>query len=170
MQVIFIIIKMVIIMRVFYLYNVNDFFCSVYERYPYNLYKMLEEAYFTNKHQMMVASSYYEELITNFNKLYLNNYLFANNKLDAYYYRKNNIHVISSRLEYSKLMVNGYCLKLKTNLNYPKFFEHIRDYSDNIFVCDFDNQDYFWLSKVVKSEKKDRERIDKQREVVVKYP
>lgn len=157
-------------MRVFYIYNINDFFCSVYEKYPYKLYKMLEDAYYTSRHEMMLSSSFYEQMTTNFNKLFINNYLFVNNKLDVYYYKKNNIHVISSRLEYSKLMVNSYCLKLKTNLNYPKFFEHIKDYSDNIFVCDFENQDYFWLSKVVKNEKKQQERIDKERQFVVKYP
>lgn len=161
---------MVIIMRVFYIYNVNDLFASVYERYPYKLYKMLEEAYYTNKHSLVMASSLYEQIITNFNKLYMNNYLFANNKLDVYYYKKDNMHLISSRNEYSKLMVSSYCLKLKSNLNYPKFFEHIHSYSDNIFVCDFENQDYFWLSKVVKSNKSNCERIDKRSGFVVKYP
>lgn len=137
-------------MRVFYIYNVNDFFCSMYDKYPYKLYKILEDAYRTNKHDLMLSSSMYEQVITNFNKLFINNYLFANNKLDAYYYHKNNVHMISNRQEYSKLMVSSYCLKLKTNLNYPKFFNHIDKYSDNIFICDFENQDYFWLNKVVK--------------------
>lgn len=144
---------LVIVMRVFYLYNVNDFFCSIYEKYPYRLYKMLEDAYYTNKHSMMLSSALYEEMLTNFNKLFMNNYICANNKLDSYYCKKGNMHIISNRCEYSKLMVTSYCLKLKTNLNYSKFFDDIRGYSDNIFVCDFFNQDYFWLEKVVKRDK-----------------
>ena len=140
-------------MRTFYIYNVNDFFCSVYDKYPYKLYKMLEDAYLTNKHNLVLSSNYYEQIITKFNKLFINNYLFANNKLDAYYYKKNNIHIISSREEYSKLMVSSYCLKLKSNRNCPSFFQNIRSYSDNIFICDFENQDYFWLNKVIKVEK-----------------
>lgn len=156
-------------MRVFYIYNVNDLFASVYEKYPYKLYKMLEEAYYTNKHDLVMASSLYDQMITNFNKLFMNNYMVANNKLDAYYYNRDNMHLISSRNEYSKLMVSSYCLKLKSNLNYPKFFNHIHDYSDNIFVCDFQNQDYFWLSRIVKSDKSNRERIDKRDSFVVKY-
>ena len=140
-------------MRVFYIYNVNDFFCSIYDKYPYKLYKMLEETYYINKHNLVLSSNYYGQLITNFNKLFMNNYLVANNKLNAYYYHKNNMHIISSREEYSKLMVNSYCLKLKSNLNYPSFFRKVRTYSDNIFICDFENQDYFWLNKVVKVEK-----------------
>lgn len=140
-------------MRVFYIYNVNDFFCSVYDKYPYKLYKMLEDAYYTNKHNLVLSSTQYEQIITNFNKLFLNNYLLVNNKLDMYYYTKNNIHIISSREEYSKLMISSYYLKLKTNLNYPTFFKNIKNYSDNIFICDFQNKDYFWLNKVVKNEK-----------------
>ena len=137
-------------MRVFYIYNINDYFCSMYDKYPYKLYKMLEDAYLTNRYNMMLASSIYEQIITNFNKLFINNYIFANNKLDMYYYNKNNMHLISNRYEYSKLMVNSYCLKIKTNLNYPKFFDSINNYSDNIFVCDFINKDYFWLNKIDK--------------------
>ena len=140
-------------MRVFYIYNVNDFFCSIYDKYPYKLYKMLEEAYYTNKHNIVLSSNYYEQITTRFNKLFINNYIIANNKLDSYYYNKNNIHIISSREEYSKLMVSKYCLKLKTNLNYPTFLKNISSYSDNIFICDFENRDYFWLNKVSKLDK-----------------
>lgn len=140
-------------MRVFYIYNINDFFCNVYDKYPYKLYKMLEDAYYTNKHNIVLASTNYEQMITNYNKLFMNNYITANNKLDAYYYTKNNIHIISSREEYSKLMVSSYCLKLKSNLNFPTFFQNLKKYSDNIFICDFENQDYFWLNKITKLEK-----------------
>ena len=48
-------------------------------------------------------------------------------------------------------MVTSYCLKIKTNINYPKFFDNINTYSDNIFVCDFINNDYFWLNKIAKN-------------------
>lgn len=140
-------------MRVFYIYNVNDFFTSVYDKYPYKLYKMLEDAYYTNKHNIVLSSTYYEQITTYFNKLYINNYININNKLDSYYYNKNNIHILSSIDEYSKLMVSKYCLKIKTNLNYPTFFKNIATYSDNIFVCDFENHDYFWLNKVSKLNK-----------------
>ena len=134
---------MVIRVRVFYVYNINDYFCSVYDKYPYKLYKMLEDAYLTKRYNIKLSSSMYEQVITNFNKLFMNNFIFANNKLDIYYYNKDNIHLITNSSEYSKLMVTSYCLKIKTNLNYPRFFSNIGQYSDNIFICDFINKDYF---------------------------
>ena len=145
---------MVIRVRVFYVYNINDYFCSVYDKYPYKLYKMLEDAYLTKRYNIKLSSSMYEQVITNFNKLFMNNFIFANNKLDIYYYNKDNIHLITNSSEYSKLMVTSYCLKIKTNLNYPRFFSNIGQYSDNIFICDFINKDYFWLNKVVKNKKR----------------
>lgn len=137
-------------MRIFYIYNINDYFCSIYDKYPYRLYKMIEDAYLTKKYDIRESANLFDQIIINYNKLFMNNYIAANNKLDLYYYHRDSKHLISNREEYSKLLVTSYCLKLKSNINYPKFFDDIDSYSDSIFVCDFDNSDYFWLNKVKK--------------------
>lgn len=137
-------------MRVFYIYNVNNFFYEVYKKYPYKLYKMLEETYYTNRYDMMLSSNYYEAITDNFNKLFMNNFLNLNHDIDAYYTSKANTHLISNYQEYSKLMVSNYCLKLKTNINYPTFFNSLLKFSNQIFICDFENQDYFWLEAIGK--------------------
>lgn len=141
-------------MRTFYVYNVKDFVYSLYEKYPYQLYKMLEDAYLTNKYDMVLSSSYYGQITNNFNKLFMNHYIMANHKLNGYYYKKDNTHVITSNQEYSKLMIGSHFLKLKSNINYPCFFDTIKDFRGNIFVCDFENQDYFWLEVVSSNNKK----------------
>ncbi len=138
-------------MRTFYIYNINDYFTSVYDNYPYKLYKMLEDAYISNRYNKKNSSILYDQIITKYNKLFVNNYIIANNRLDIFYYNKDNIHLISNRKEYSKLMVSSYCLMIKSSVNYPKFFDNIGNYSDNIFICDFINNDYFWLNKVIKN-------------------
>ena len=135
-------------MRTFYIYNVNDYFCDVYNNYPYKLYKILEDAYLSNKYNSKNSSIMYGEIINNYNKLFVNNYIFANNKFDIYYSNKDNIHLISNKKEYSKFVFNSYYLKLKSSVNYPKFFDNINNYSENIFICDYVNKDYFWLNKV----------------------
>ena len=135
-------------MRTFYIYEINDYFTSVYDKYPYKLYKMLEDAYLSKRFNKKNTFLVYEQIIKNYNKLFVNNYIFANNKLNIYYYNKDNMHLISSNIEYSKMLVNTYCLKLSSNVNYPRFFDNINNYSDNIFICDFINNDYFWLKKI----------------------
>ena len=139
---------MVIKVRVFYIYNINDYFTSAYDKYPYKLYKMLEDAYLVSKHNIKESISIYEQIITNYNKLFMNNYLLANNRLDISYYHKEDKHLITNLNEYTKLEVNRHYLKIKTNINYPKFFNNINTYSDNIFICDYINNDYFWLNKI----------------------
>lgn len=134
------------------MYNVNDFFYNVYDKYPYKLYKMLEESYYTHSYDMMLSADYYEAITVHFNKLFMNNFLSLHHKVDMYYSNKNNMHLVSNHQEYSKLMVNSYCLKLSSNVNYPIFFDTLRKFSEQIFVCDFENQDYFWLSSVRKRE------------------
>ena len=135
-------------MRTFYIYEINDYFTSVYDKYPYKLYKMLEDAYLSKRFNKKNTFLVYEQIIKNYNKLFVNNYIFANNKLNIYYYNKDNMHLISNINEYSKMLVNTYCLKLSSNVNYPRFFDNINSYSDNIFICDFINNDYFWLKKI----------------------
>ncbi len=142
---------MVMLVRTFYVYNINDYFSSVYDNYPYKLYKMLEDAYCMQKYSKRNSRELYEQIIVNYNKLFVNNYLIANNKFDIYYYNRDNKHLISGRNEYSKLMVTSYCLKIKSSVNYPKFFDTIYKYSDNIFVCDYINKDFFWLNKIIKN-------------------
>ena len=141
---------MVIKVRTFYIYNINDYFTSVYDKYPYKLYKMLEDAYLTSKHNIIESNRLYEQIITKYNKLFMNNYIIANNKLNISYYHKEDIHLITNTHEYTKLEINKYYLKIKTNINYPKFFNNINTYSDNIFICDYKNNDYFWLNKITK--------------------
>ena len=37
---------------------------------------------------------------------------------------------------------------MKTNNNYSSFFETMKEYNKNIFICDFENEDFFWLNKI----------------------
>lgn len=136
-------------LRVFYLYQINDFCLDLYQQYPYRLYRILKDTYYTSKYHQQYAISSYEQVTNKFNRQFLHDFVKWHYKLDLYYHYKNSTHTISSNREYSNLLVSSYSLKIKSNLSYPSFFDSINDYNDSIFVCDFDNQDYFWLSKVI---------------------
>ena len=147
------IIYLVIRMRTFYLYQINDFCVSLYEQSPYKLYHILKDIYYTSKYNQSIAISSYEQITDKFSKQFLHDYIFNYYRLELYYHGRNHVHTISNHYEYSKLMVSCYSLKLKTSISYPSFFGCLNQFSSNIFVCDFENQDYFWLGKVVKNEK-----------------
>lgn len=142
-------------MRVYYLFKVNSYFYYIYKKKPFKMYKMLEEIYHTKNSDVVLTYRMFEQIASPFNKNKVNNYI--NNCLnnEVFYVRSNNIHLISSNIEYSKLSVSNSNLKIKTNINYTSFFDILDNYTDNIFVCDFINKDYFWLQNV---NKKDRQK------------
>ncbi len=144
---------LVIGMRIFYLYQINDFCRDLYEEYPCKLYRILKDIYYTSKYNQSLAISSYDQVTLKFNREFIQKYIFQRYRLDLFYHYKNNVHTISCSGEYSKLMVSGYSLKLKSSINYPSFFDCLNDFSDNIFVCDFENGDYFWLDRVIISRK-----------------
>ena len=136
-------------MRIFYIYQINDFCKDLYNRYPYQLYSMLKDTYYTSKYNQPLAISSYDQLTQKFNKTFLHDFIFHKYKLNHYYHCKNNIHTLYNNREYSKLLVSSYSLKLKTSSNYPNFFQRLNEFENRIFVCDFENEDYFWLNKVI---------------------
>ena len=140
-------------MRTFYLYQINDFCVNLYKDAPYKLFRILKDVYYTSRYNQTLAISSYDQVTEKFSKEFLHNYLFHYYRLELYYHSKNHIHTISNNYEYSKLLVSCYYLKLRASIGYSSFFQCLNQFSSNIFVCDFDNLDYFWLSKVVKNEK-----------------
>ena len=58
-----------------------------------------------------------------------------------------NKHILNDGVEKTKLTVYNTYIKIRTNQNLTSFFK-VLNKEKNIFVCDFNNKDYFWLSKV----------------------
>ena len=65
------------------------------------------------------------------------------------YYNKKSVHIVCNNNEYTKLVVEDYLIKIKTNQKYPFILKYIN--CDNVFVCDFVNKDFFWLNVNKKS-------------------
>ncbi len=52
--------------------------------------------------------------------------------------------------ESTKMIINNSHIRIKSNKNIPSFFYDIRKLK-NIFVCDFNNHDYFLLEETLYS-------------------
>ena len=50
--------------------------------------------------------------------------------------------------EITLLKVFNSHIKIKSNKNYTPFLNTIKQYNKNIFICDFENKDYFWANKI----------------------
>lgn len=136
-------------MRTYYIFRINKYFAYIYKKFPYKMYKIIEELYHTKDYDMLVSYKYYQKFAIPFNKISLNDYIYNLNKKNINYSRDNNIHTIYNE-KYNKLLINNSCMILKTNDIYSVFLNDINVYLDNIFICDFKNNDYFWLDLVNK--------------------
>ena len=140
-------------MRTYYIFKINKYFAYIYKKWPYKMYKIIEELYYTKDYDMLLSYKYYKKFAIEFNKLAINEYFYNLNKTNENYYRDNNIHIINND-KYNKLTVNNTCIMLKTDDIYSVFLNDLNVYLDNIFVCDFKNKDYFWLESLNKDRQK----------------
>lgn len=136
-------------MRTYYIFKINKYFAYIYKKWPYKMYKIIEELYYTKDYDMLISYKYYQKFAIEFNKLDLNEYIYNLNKKNKNYRRDNNIHVIENE-KYNKLVINSTCIILKTNDIYSIFLNDLNVYLDNVFICDFKNKDYFWLDSLNK--------------------
>ena len=137
-------------MRTFYIFNIKKEMSILAHDTPYNLYRTIESLYYLDNINLGLSYKLYDQIFDSFDKDYMNsiiNRIYQNNN---YYYKENNRHVIYNKYkpENSYLYIYRSHLLLKSNAVKPTLLKNYTN-SDNLFVCDFKNKDYFWLSEVV---------------------
>ena len=138
-------------MRTFYVFKIKKELTILTKETPYNLYRTIENFYYYDNVNVSVSFKIYNELFDTFNCEYVNkriNTLFKNNR---YYKYENNRHMIVNkyRPENTVLKVFKSHIILKSDTINPSLLINYLS-SDNLFVCDFKNKDYFWLNEFVR--------------------
>ena len=134
-------------MRTYYIFNVNRYFTFMYKKNPFKMYKLFEEIYNTKDYDKVKSFYILDQIANPFNKIMLSEYIYFEFKHKYGYSREGNTHIIKGR-ENTKIRINNYNIKIETDNNYTVFFDYLSNYNTNLFICDFDNKDYFWLSKL----------------------
>ena len=133
-------------MRTFYIFKIKREMKVLLKETPYNLFKILENLYCYSNIDIGVSFNIYTTVLDTFDKEDLNNRinsLFQNYK---YYSNELDVHYIYNkyRPENTTLRVYKSHLLLKSDIYKPTLLVNYL-MSDNLFVCDFKNKDYFWL-------------------------
>lgn len=138
-------------MRTFYIFKIKKEILVLLKETPYNLFKILENLYYSNNRDLGVSFSIYNELLDNFDKDYLNKRIINLFKKYRYYSNENDVHYIYNkyRPENTSLRVYKSHLLLKSNVVQPTLLINYLN-NDDFFVCDFKNKDYFWLNDYVR--------------------
>ena len=110
---------------------------------------MLEEISKSSKNDFIISYRLFEQMATAYDKTKINSMIYKKFMDDENYNKILNKHILDDGVEKTKLTVYNTYIKIKTNQNISAFFKILSN-EENVFVCDFNNKDYFWLNKVVR--------------------
>ncbi len=136
-------------MRTFYIFKVNKEYYKLTKNIPFNLYSAYLNIRMSTKDNIKYLYNEYFSFTESFNPEIVNYTLYNKmNKLDGYSIY-NNIHQYTNYYtdEVSKLTIYNSYMVLKSNVNNSSFFKELINIP-NLFIIDFDAEDYFWLSSL----------------------
>lgn len=136
-------------MRLYYIFSVKDEIYKITKNNPEKLYEVIKSIYTLDKKDSILGYKIFERTCNFFDKKSINLHL-KNSNMDNFSYTCfKNTHIINDfyNNETTRFTINYSHLLLKTNILYPKFLSEIR-YLKNLFICDFENDDYFYLKNV----------------------
>ncbi len=136
-------------MRTFYVFSVNNEFKNLTKNNSISLFETFDKIHFLINSNFDLAYNLFDTVICNINKSNKNKYLYLKNKDNLFYTYNNYYHQIYDYYnnENTKIRVLNTYIKIDTNVDFPNVIKDLTTY-DNLFVCDFENKDYFWLSDI----------------------
>ena len=126
-------------MRKYYLFNLNNNINKDAKK----IYLILSELFYLNSNKFKYGLTIFNEICFPFNKEEIIK------KLKKNFECKNNKLKIED-LEKSIIEINNSCIIIQTNSNISIIFKYLNIIEKNIFVCDFINNDYFFLNDFVR--------------------
>ena len=116
---------------------------------PYNLYKSLEDIYLLDKTSIGIGKDLLDQLIVPIDKERYNRLIYELNKDNDFYMKNGDTHKVVNkyRKEETIITVKNSHILLKTNIinrDIKKFLP-----ITELFACDFQNKDYFWLEQLI---------------------
>ena len=137
-------------MRTYYAFIIKDSLMHFYSKKPYSLYKILEQIYRLKNNDIVLGYRLLEQVTEPFGTRRTDKFIYKKHLNELEYSRLDDGHMIKNLYseEITFLKVFHSHVRIKTNNNYSSFFNSIQEYDENIFICDFENQDFFWLNKI----------------------
>lgn len=133
-------------MRIYYLFLIKKDYVRIYRKNGLVLYRTLENLFHLKEYDFSYGLSIYEQLCQTFAVTVLQNYIGGRFVVKPIGKKAMQIHSV---IETTILEINPSCVIIKTNRNFPDIFKIFHIYNRHIFVCDFKNGDYFWLSEQI---------------------
>ncbi len=135
-------------MKVYFIFDVKEQFISLYQNNYRVLYNILRQIYYLDREEVNYAYTLFRQLVNTIDKNTMDRDIFLKLHRDIPYSKRGNVHYINNlyKDEVSRLTIKNSYIRLETEQLNSSFFEVLKKYSSNYFVCDFKNYNYFFLS------------------------
>ena len=135
-------------MKVYFIFDVKEQFISLYQNNYRVLYNILRQIYYLDREDVNYAYTLFRQLVNTIDKNTIDRDIFLKLHRDIPYSKRGNVHYINNlyKDEVSRLTIKNSYIRLETEQLNSSFFEVLKKYSSNYFVCDFKNYNYFFLS------------------------
>ena len=136
-------------MNEFYIFDIKESFYKLYKDKPGELYFIFNRIYNMKKSDKEYGYNLFCQISNFLNKKYINKILKDKYKDRIMYSCCDNEHIINNLFlnEITILTVKNPNIKIESNIDKPSFFEDLKDLKLHLFVCDFKNNNYFFITK-----------------------
>lgn len=137
-------------MRIYYIFDIRSEYVDLYRETPNSLYNVLHQLYYMRKKDLEYGFNMFKQLANKIEKNDIDKSIFLKMHNKMTYVKKGDNHIINNlyKDEISVLKVKYPYILINTNKSYTDFFNVLALDNKNYFVCDFINNDYFFLSNI----------------------
>lgn len=137
-------------MRIYFVFKIKEEYTDLYRDTPSTLYNILNQMYYMKRSEIGYGFNLFNQMIDRINKFELDKYLYILLHTKMKYSKKGEDHILNNlyKDEISILRVKTTHILINSNKSYTEFFALLNQFDSSLFVCDFNNHDYFFLSDI----------------------
>jgi len=134
-------------MKVYFIFDVKKEFINLYKGNERVLYHILRQIYYLEKEEVEYGYNLFNQLINKIPKQDLDRKIFIKYHQDIPYSKRGDTHYINNlyKDEVSRLTIKNSYIKLELEQKTSTFLSILPDFSNNYFICDFKNHNYYFL-------------------------
>ncbi len=134
-------------MKELYVFNLKKEFSRLYQDKPSELFYIFNRIYYMKEIDKNYGYNLFEQISNFYDKDLVNRFLAFKYKDKMIYSYANDEHVINDLYlnEVSILRVKSSTIRIETNVEMPTFLKDLKSFHGNLFVCNFKEQEYFFL-------------------------
>ena len=136
-------------MNNFYIFSVKEEFYKLYKDKPSELFFIFNRIYNMKTSDKEYGYSFFSQISNFLDKDEISGYIKDKYKDKIMYSKSGNEHIINNLFlnEISILTVKNSNIKIESNTTNPSFFKTLNEMKDNFFVCNFKEQNFFFLDR-----------------------